>query len=110
MARRPGHPNRVKWKKNGAGKSTFCDLARSLFGQQNTAIRSNVDNMTSRYHRFATSCGAGIPAFVIDVKSLMGLIGPRISGIVQGFCQGERYVARQFAGHPHDGRGAPTND
>jgi len=37
-------------KEKGTGKSTFCDLARSLFGPENTATQNNVDKLTSRFN------------------------------------------------------------
>lgn len=40
-------------KPKGTGKSTFCDLARSLFGAENTATQNNVDKLTSRFNNFA---------------------------------------------------------
>lgn len=40
-------------KEKGTGKSTFCDLARNLFGADNTATQNNVDKLTSRFNNFA---------------------------------------------------------
>lgn len=40
-------------KEKGTGKSTFCDLARTLFGPENTATQNNVDKLTSRFNSFA---------------------------------------------------------
>lgn len=40
-------------KEKGTGKSTFCDLARTLFGADNTATQNNVDKLTSRFNNFA---------------------------------------------------------
>jgi hypothetical protein len=40
-------------KEKGTGKSTFCDLARTLFGPENTATQNNVDKLTSRFNSYA---------------------------------------------------------
>lgn len=40
-------------KEKGTGKSTFCDLARTLFGSENTATQNNVDKLTSRFNNYA---------------------------------------------------------
>lgn len=37
-------------REKGTGKSTFCDIARRLFGEENTATQNNVDKLTSRFN------------------------------------------------------------
>ncbi len=40
-------------RRKGTGKSTFCDIARALFGAENTATQNNVDKLTSRFNSVA---------------------------------------------------------
>ena len=37
-------------RRKGTGKSTFCDIARTLFGPENTATQNNVEKLTSRFN------------------------------------------------------------
>lgn len=37
-------------REKGTGKSTFCDIARHLFGHENTATQNNVDKLTSKFN------------------------------------------------------------
>lgn len=37
-------------RQKGTGKSTFCDIARTLFGEENTATQNNVEKLTSRFN------------------------------------------------------------
>lgn len=36
--------------RKGTGKSTFCEIARKLFGEENTATQNNIDKLTSRFN------------------------------------------------------------
>ncbi len=37
-------------RQKGTGKSTFCEIARKLFGEENTATQNNVDKLASRFN------------------------------------------------------------
>lgn len=37
-------------RQKGTGKSTFCEIARTLFGEENTATQNNIDKLTSRFN------------------------------------------------------------
>ena len=40
-------------REKGTGKSTFCEIARELFGAHNTATQNNVDKLTNRFNSVA---------------------------------------------------------
>lgn len=40
-------------REKGTGKSVFCDIARRLFGEENTATQNNVDKLTGRFNSVA---------------------------------------------------------
>ena len=42
----------------GTGKSTFCEIARKLFGEENTATQNNVDKLASRFNVDLSRFGA----------------------------------------------------
>lgn len=49
-------PTKPSWalllysRQKGTGKSTFCEIARTLFGEENTATQNNVEKLTSRFN------------------------------------------------------------
>lgn len=49
-SKRPAWALLLYSRQKGTGKSTFCDIARKLFGEENTATQNNIDKLASRFN------------------------------------------------------------